>query len=430
MTSLLRGLSSATENISVFLFCMKKFSSPFSLILPAGLFFFVLAFVFSCQLRKPVQNDPTPNTNLSNSRITKIKVVLPDSFFAFPGHTFPIGVIAISKKEELKTPGLTNGSVSWNNYDVVVEGGTFANGNITLNADPRKTGSVIKISVTPVSFPGLKQTIELPVSYKAKFVAVCKGQKGVDGFNGLSGTELHQLDTSKQWHTYNGRKGQAGSDGQPGSDGCIADVFVKAITVDKKNLMSVLVINHCDNSHSVFWVDPDGGSLIVDVSGGNGGNGGNGGDGENGVNGVGADPLYTTVTPNIDRYNQKYYKYGVNYMDLSIDSTLNPTGNGGTGGVGGNGGRAGFGGNGGVAIVHLDSSAIQWKDKIFIDNSGGQPGKPGLGGYAGRGGNASYLMTSKQNGNSGYVGAEGVKAYRGQAGSATIWRVEKIEMEW
>lgn len=390
----------------------------------------VFAFALSCHQHTQAYPAPDHNTSLSGARISKFKVVLPDSLSAFPGLTFPVGVIASSKKQEFKTLGLLHGSVSWNNYEVAVEGGTFSNGNIMLFDDPRKTGSTIKISVTPVSFPGPKQTVELPVSYKAKFVADCKGQKGVDGFNGLSGAELHQLDTAKQWHTYNGRKGQAGSDGQPGSDGCIADVFVKTITVNKKPLMDVLVINHCDNSHSVFWIDPDGGSLIVDVSGGNGGNGGNGGDGENGISGAGADPLYSTVTPNVDRYNQKYYKYGVNYMDLSIDSTLNPTGNGGNGGVGGNGGRAGFGGNGGVAIVHLDSSAVQWKDKISIDNSGGQPGKPGIGGYAGRGGNAAYLMTSKRNGNYGYIGAEGIKAYRGQPGSAPIWRVEKVEMKW
>lgn len=411
---------------------MKNSSLHINAIRAAVVVFFLLVFAPSCWQRQHTQAYPAPdyNAGLSGKRITKIKIVLPDSFVAFPGAAFPIGVIATSKKQELKTPGLTNGAVSWNNYSVAVEGGAFENGNVTLNADPRKTGSTIKISVTPISFPGLKQTIELPVSYKAKFVADCKGQKGADGFNGLSGAELHQLDTSKQWYTYNGRKGQAGSDGQPGGDGCIADVFVKAITVSEKKLMSVLVINHCDNSRSVFWVDPDGGSLIVDVSGGNGGNGGNGGDGEDGVNGAGADPLYTTVTPNIDRYNQKYYKYGVNYMDLSTDSTLNPSGNGGKGGVGGNGGRAGFGGNGGVAVVHLDSSAVEWKDKIFIDNSGGQAGKPGLGGYAGRGGEHAYLMISKQDGAYGYIGAEGIKAKRGQAGSATIWRVEKVEMKW
>jgi hypothetical protein len=384
---------------------MKNSCFHVNAIRAAVVVFFLLVLVPSCWLRQHKQKDPVPglNTSLANARITKIKVVLPDSFSAFPGVTFPIGVIATSKKQELKTPGLTNGTVGWNNYSVVVENGTFENGNVTLPADPRKTGSTIQISVTPVSFPALKQVVTVPITYKAKFVADCKGQKGVNGFNGLSGAELHQLDTSKQWHTYNGRRGQAGSDGQPGGDGCIADVFVKAINVNEKKLMSVLVINHCDNSHSVFWVDPNGGSLVVDVSGGDGGSGGNGGDGEDGVNGAGADPLYTTVTPNLDRYNPKYYKYGINYMDLSTDSTLNPTGNGGAGGIGGNGGRAGFGGNGGVAVVHLDSSAVEWKDKIFIDNSGG---------------------------NYGYIGAEGIKAHRGQAGSATIWRVEKVEMKW
>lgn len=397
------------------------------------LLFFVLVLAASCNIFHSNTADPysdLTSDHLQHVKVNAIRIFIPDTVTAYPGASFPIGVIAVTNHKELKTRGICNGYVNWNSYSVQVEGGSFDKGIVTVNANPQLSNGNLKISITPNASPGLKQEIKLPLSYKRIFIANCKGQKGINGFAGLSGAELHQLDTTEKHHVYNGRRGQAGSDGQTGSDGCVADVFVKAVTVSGKKLMSVLVINHCDNSHSVFWVDPDGGSLIVDVSGGDGGNGGNGGDGENGVDGTGASSLYTTVTPQLDRYNQQYYKYGVNYMDLSIDSTLNPTGNGGTGGIGGNGGRGGFGGNGGVAIIHLDSSAVEWKNKIIVDNSGGKPGKPGLGGYAGRGGNGAYLMSSKKNGDYGYIGAEGIKGNRGQAGSATIWRIEKVEMKW
>ncbi|MEO5644353.1 MAG: hypothetical protein ABIQ40_01790 [Bacteroidia bacterium] len=399
---------------------------------PFLLLLFLLAFVPSCNIFHKNTVDPYTDfttDQLRNYRISKILLVIPDSTICFPGASFPLGIVAvISNGKELKTRNLS-GFVNWNSYAVTVMGGTFDNGMVTLEADPRNAGSHFTISVIPIAYPGLKQNLELPFTYKAKFIADCKGQKGTGGINGLTGAALHRLDTTKQFHVYDGRRGQAGSDGGTGQDGCIADVYVKAITVENKKMMSVLVINHCNNAQLNFYVDPDGGSLLVDVSGGDGGDGGNGGDGENGVDGAGASYLYTTVTPEIDRYNSEYYKYGIHYIDLKTDSTYNPTGNGGDGGIGGNGGRGGLGGNGGIAIIHIDSSAVQWKDKINADNSGGKPGKPGNGGLAGWGGNGAYLMQSKKNGNNGYIGAEGMKGTPGKPGE-TILRIEKVEMKW
>lgn len=393
----------------------------------------LLAFAPSCNLFHKNTTDPYADftsDHLRNYHVSKIRVVVPDSISFSPGTSFPIGVRAItSNGKEIKTRGLTNGFVNWSSYTVNISGGKFENGIVTLDADPRKTNGSFKISVLPNSYPGLKQEMEFPLSYKTQFVANCKGQKGIAGVNGLSGAALHKLDSLDKRHIYNGRRGQNGADGGTGLDGCIADVYVKAIIVSDKHMMSVLVINHCNNEQSYFYVDPDGGSLVIDVSGGDGGNGGKGGDGENGVDGAGASYLYSTVTPNIDRYNSEYYKYGIHYIDLKTDSTYNPTGNGGNGGVGGNGGRGGVGGNGGIAIIHLDSSAAQWKNKIIVDNSGGKPGEPGKGGLAGWGGLGAYLMQSKKDGNNGYIGADGFKGSPGKPGE-TILRIEKVERSW
>ncbi len=399
------------------------------------LLFFIFTFFSSCSVFQKTIPDPYTDftsDHLLNYRITQIRIIIPDSLLAYPGASFPVDVIAISSKQkELKTRGLANGFVNWNSYAVTVEGGIFNKGIITLNADPRKTGSHFKISIRAISKPGLRQELILPVTYKAKFIAHCKGQNGVDGVDGLSGEELLRLDTIRRKYVYNGRRGQNGTDGGTGHDGCIADVYVKAEIVEGKKMMNVLVINHCDNSHSVFRIDPDGGSLLVDVSGGDGGNGGNGGDGGPGVDGAGADfwvkpyPHYPTTVDDPKYYHNGYYYY----VDLEMDSTKNPTGNGGNGGVGGNGGRAGMGGNGGVAIIHLDSSAVQWKNKIAVYNSGGKPGRVGTGGYAGPGGNSAYNMQSKKPGKTGYVGADGIKSSAGKPGE-TIWKVEDVVKEW
>ncbi|HET6989670.1 MAG TPA: hypothetical protein VFJ43_00025, partial [Bacteroidia bacterium] len=334
--------------------------------------------------------------------------------------------------------GLCNGFVNWNSYGVHVDGGTFDKGIVTLFPDPRKVSDVVKITVTPYYYPDLKQEIDLPVSYKVKYVASCKGQNGLGGFDGLSGAELHQMDTQNKWHVYNGRKGQNGTDGENGSDGCIADVFVKSMTLSGKKMMNVLVINHCDNSHLVYWIDPDGGSLVVDVSGGDGGNGGKGGDGENGVDGAGADPKVGPTGPSyydgqqLD-FNPQYVLFNGPYapnIDLSVDSTRNPTGNGGDGGYGGNGGKAGNGGSGGIAVIHLDSSAVQWENKITVISKGGKSGNAGPGGYAGKGGKAAYNMFDKTNGETGFMGAEGIKGEAGKPGSPAILRKENVKMVW
>ncbi len=378
-------------------------------------------------------NDFTSD-QLHNYEVSKIKIITNDSLILFPGTSFSIGIIAETPfHKELKTRGLCNGFVNWNSYSVRVEGGVFDRGEIIVSTDPRIAKDFLKISVTPFFYPELKQEIELPISYKTKFIVNCKGQNGLGGFNGLSGEELHGLDTTKNWKSYDGHQGQNGTDGETGADGCIADVFVKAKMVSEKRMISVLVINHCNNIHSVFLIDPDGGSLLVDVSGGNGGDGGNGGNGEKGTDGAGASYVEPMPYPQHIEFYQQNVLFNGPYapnIDLRVDSTKNPSGNGGNGGFGGNGGNAGRGGNGGVAIIHLDSSAVEWKNKIVVNNSGGKSGNKGAGGYAGRGGRGAYGMLSKQSGEAGFVGADGKNNEVGKLGTSTIFRTEKVKMIW
>jgi hypothetical protein len=412
---------------------MKSRLSPAAMISATALLLIAFAFSPSCgslRFKKINPYNDFTSDHLHERDVKKIRIIIPDSISIYPGSTFPIGVIAVtSGRKELKTRGIANGFVNWNSYAVRVEGGSFdkEKGTVSVNYDPRTIANHFKIIVTPYYFPELKQEIEIPVSYKTKFVAYCKGQNGSGGFNGLSGEELHNLDENS--YGFDGYNGQRGTDGETAADGCMADVFVKAITVDNKKLMSVLVINRCDNAHSVYWIDPDGGSLLLDVSGGNGGDGGHGGNGEHGENGVAPNlpqilqPVIITIYTNPPKY---IYAYTDNADYISYPTNMN----GGNGGIGGNGGNAGYGGNGGVAVIHLDSSAVQWKNKILVENSGGQAGKPGNGGYAGLGGRGVMIEGVRIDGRTGYIGAPGIKAKNGKPGGETEWRIEKVKMKW
>lgn len=404
------------------------------MIMATVLLFLAFAFASSCGSlhfkRINPYNDFTSD-HLKDRDVKKIRIIIPDTVTVYPGSSFPIGVIATSgRKNELKTRGITNGFVNWNSYSVRVEGGSFdkEKGIVSVNYDPRSISNHLKIIVTPYYFPELKQELEVPVSYKKNFVAYCKGQNGSGGVNGLSGEELHHMDGSSPG--YDGYNGQRGTDGETAADGCMADVFVKAITVDNKKLMNVLVINRCDNAHSVFWIDPEGGSLLLDVSGGNGGDGGNGGNGERGENGTMPFRVMPNGPPEIIAVyftNPPTYVYG--YREYADTATLEHP-NGGDGGIGGNGGNAGYGGNGGVAVIHLDSSAVQWKNKILVNNSGGKAGNPGNGGYAGMGGRGVTIEGVRIDGRTGYIGAAGIKARNGKNGGETEWRIEKVKMKW
>jgi hypothetical protein len=412
----------------------------FSILSPRTFFLLFLVSVFTaCDLFHFNTLNPyndTVSDHLKKYSVKKIQIVVPSADSIYPGSTFSFGVIAETRsKKELKTRGSLNGFVNWSSYLVQVDGGYFENGMITVNPDPRRTDGHLKITVTPFEFPELKQELIVPISYKRKFIANCKGHNGVGGYNGLSGDDLKKLDTLHKHRASQPYDGQAGTDGERGADGCIADVFVKSITVSGKQLMDVLVINHCNNEHLVYRIDPDGGSLLVNVSGGDGGNGGRGGDGGRGIDGAGADykvqpypivPLPDSLgDPKFYHYNGSYY-----YMDLQMDSTKDPSGNGGPGGIGGNGGNGGIGGNGGVTVIHLDSSAVQWKDKIVVDNSGGKAGIPGKGGWAGKGGRHAYGMMTKHDGDNGYIGAPGIKGKKGEPGSPAEYRVETVKMAW
>jgi hypothetical protein len=404
------------------------------------LLLFVLTFAASCDLLRfdtiNPYNDLTSD-HLQKYTVKKIELVVPPADSVYPGSVFSFGVIAKTRtKKELKTRGLLNGFVNWNSYLVKVDGGYFEDGKITVNADPRRTDGNLKITVTPFEFPDLKQELIVPISYRKKFIANCKGHNGSGGFNGLSGDELKLLDTLKKHNPSEPYTGQAGTDGERGADGCVADVFVKSEIVSGKKMMNVLVINHCNNEHLVYRIDPDGGSLFVDVSGGDGGNGGNGGDGGRGIDGIGASYLGDNVqplTPLPDSMDDpRFYHYNGSYyfLDLKTDPSKDPSGNGGDGGIGGNGGNGGYGGNGGVAVIHLDSSAVQWKDKIIVNNNGGKPGIPGRGGWAGKGGRHAYGMMSKHDGDNGYIGAVGIKGKKGEKGSPAEWRIETVKMAW
>ncbi len=303
-------------------------------------------------------------TGLKKKDVSSIAFDAP-SWQACPGTQLGVEMVATLADGKALS---TKGDVVWDAYEITSDLGVVGKrGAITLPSDPRETwGKVGRLSAVATDHPDKTATAELTASYACKFQASYYGGQGVKGLTGPAGST-----GSTGLVGGSGGSGAAGGDGAPGSD---LDVSVSLARHPSTGapVLRVKIHDRTYNTEAYFAVDAEGGSLLIDASGGMGGVGGEGGVGGTGGSGT-------------------------------------PTAPSGGGGVGGPGGPGGNGGPGGTISVKITPDAEPYLGRLSFANEGG-PG--GMAGQGGPGGNPGSSAT----GNAGARGAEGPDSYAGKPG--------------
>lgn len=294
-----------------------------------------------------------------------------------PGQSIDIGIIVKTDKDkEYRTPNFPEEgsfrSIEWDRFGVEVEGGTFANGRVTISnnlADIKQYQ--VKVRAYFLKNPELKHELILNLDFKGEMLADFSGTPGKAGRNGQNGQRGDNGSSSTSPRDGgNGGQGGNGSDGGQGQD---IEVFakMKPDPILKKDLLEVRVKSKSTGTEQVYFVDPAGGKLKVSADGGAGGYGGSGGYG-----GPGGSNSYSKTS-----------------------------GNGGNAGFAGNGGN---GAKGGSITVYLDPSVDKLPaGTLSFSNEGGAAGNGGQAGVGGAKGD--YPSTWGQHGTPGYRGNSGTK---------------------
>ena len=291
-----------------------------------------------------------------------------------PGERTPIVVRARQTNGRLRTTdGRRRDRLRWDDVVVRMNERNFEDGRIWLPQDPRESlNAEYTLEVFLVDRPEMAVTTTVRPRYDCRYVADFSGQPGESGEN----TALFQ------------RSGWDGDDGGHGGPGGEAAAYVNAMEHNGSTLLQVRVtgtrngqpLNRC------YLLDPDGGSLTVNVSGGPGGTGGSGNDGEDGD-----------------------------------DADVNDNGEQGWGEDGENGGDGGDGGAGGQGWVVLDPAVEKYADRFHVDARGGAPGSGGRPGDGGEGGDGDPA------GDWGDDGRWGRDGHAGPDGPDGIYQVEPVK---
>ncbi|HET6991804.1 MAG TPA: collagen-like protein, partial [Bacteroidia bacterium] len=314
---------------------------------------------------------------------------------------------------EMLTKGLSQGKVKWGNYIVNVVGGTFNDGDVTINDDPRKIKDYKIIVTAKLLFDSSKtQTMEFVLDFKANYTADFSGRQGDDaawaskGQSGATGSNNSKGDGGP------GQKGQRGEDGRKGGNGQngdAVDVYVSAFPdASGKTMLRVYVKSRSSSREGFYIVNPDGGSITILARGGRGGQGGHGGDGGGGG----------------------YGGNGHSRGGDSGDTFYGTGGTGGDGGDGGNGGDGGDGGNGGSITIFVDPSASAYVSVIKFDTSGGERGIAGSAGTGQGPGGGGDADTHGQTGHNGHDGKAGIQGQQGQSGPKPLVITQKVNIDW
>lgn len=256
---------------------------------------------------------------------------------------------ATSDAKQLVTVGAGHGNVLFDSFTMTATTVTVSKkGVVSLSADPRVSEGVSpRIHIAVVGHPDVAADLDIAIRYDVAFVANFAGKpgfKGADGFDGLAGsrgtdgsTDPNNLSAGGQGG--DGTSGGDGSNGDPGQPGEAVHVWMTLKAGDRP----LLQVRAVSKTHTqLFLIDPNGGSLTVNASGGAGGAGGSGGRGGQGGSG------------------------GNGF----------PAGFSGQDGRNGFDGLAGPDGAAGNIVVSVDSQAQPYLDKLqMIDkNGGGTPG--------------------------------------------------------
>lgn len=279
--------------------------------------------------------------SLKDKAIQAIRVQPVDAGLC-PGQETKIAVIAaLADGHEEATTGAGHGKVGWDNYKMVLTGGTAKDGKIRLSSDPRVTWNKPgRLVVEATDHPGVQWTGEIAVRYDCALYGGFGGTSGSNGSFGSSGRDGKSAGDS-------GGDAGDGGDGASGNDGQNVDVWVTGVVgPGERTLVQAAVRGEGETSYYAF--DPATGKLTVSTVGGAGGAGGPGG--------AGGDAAKATE-------DEKP----------------------GHGGDGGRGGCGSYGGNGGDVRLHVDPSARPYLDRILVSLDGGDGGSGGQGGSGGRG---------------------------------------------
>jgi hypothetical protein len=279
--------------------------------------------------------------SLKDKAVREIRVQPVDAVLC-PGQETKIAVTAVmAEGPELATTGAGHGKVGWDNYKMILTGGTAKDGKIRLSSDPRvtwnKPGELI---VEALDHPGVQWTGAIAVRYDCEFEANFAGATGTAGSSGRGGKD----GGSPGGDAADGEDGSAGDTGNRGQK---VDAWVTTVVgPGQKTLVQAAVSG--DGGRSYYAFDPTHGTLTIDASGGAGGAGGAGGDGGDG---------------------------GKASKDVKQ----------GRGGDGGKGDCGGHGGDGGDVWLHVDPSARPYLERVVVHTHGGDGGDGGQGGSGGKG---------------------------------------------
>ncbi len=239
----------------------------------------------------------------------------------------------------------TKGQIVWTEYTLSLEGGTVEKkGEYAISANPIDTwGKVGTLKAVSEFHPDKLAETTVTTVYGCSFIADNRGAAGPGGQSGASGARGNTGGT--------GGQGGDGARGGKGTKGHEVEVFVNlgVDPVSKAKILQVKVHDKTTNTDGFFAIDPNGGMLSIDASGGTGGGGGQGGAGGSG----GSAPA---------------------------------NGSGGNGGQGGNGGDGGDGATGGVIVATFSAEARAFEKSFSFNTAGGSGGFPGGGGGGGSAG--------------------------------------------
>ena len=333
-------------------------------------------------LRFPTESNLCPNVQ------TSLEVAM----------TMQNGRIRVTRSDERR-------GVAWKHLNVELDEAAVTDGILHLQGDPIDTlGRDIPLEVSLVDNPHVSSSTVLSARYNCSFAVDFAGRDGEKGPNqpfelskaGAHGTSGQNSTINSTTGSYIGRGGNGGvgfdgRDGLSGTGGGPGGEISASISrfehpFTNQTLLQVVVQGTTPSSPNLtterVLINPDGGSLTIDIQGGIGGTGGSGETGGNGGRGGLGDPK----------------------------------GLGGRGGNGGDGGIGGNGGTGGSATLVFDMNTRDYVDRIMVDNDGGAPGEGGTGGSGGAGGTPS--------GPSGTIGMKGANGIEGAPGPETVieWR--------
>jgi hypothetical protein len=273
--------------------------------------------------------------------VTAISATLSPGPGLSPGNSGQLIITAMtSDAKQLVTVGAGRGKVLFDSFTFTANTVTVNDkGVVSLAADPRISEGVSPlVHVTVVGHPEVTADLNIPIRYDAAFAANFAGRagsKGIDGSDGFAGSSGSNGSNgsvdignpsalpSAGGQGGDGTNGEDGRDGGPGQPGEAVHVWMTLKGGDHP----LLQVRAASKTHTEFFlIDPSGGSLTVNASGGPGGAGGSGGrggrggsggsgfpaglSGQNGRDGfdghAGSDGAAGTITVSVDSQAQPY----------------------------------------------------------------------------------------------------------------------------